>query len=457
MPFGLKTAGATYQRTMQKCPKEQIGRNVHAYVDDIAVMTRKGSDLISDLRETFDSLRKYKMMLNPLKCVFGIPAGKLLGFIVSHRSIEVNPEKIKAILDIKRPTCLKDVQRLTGCVAAVSRFISRLGEKATPLYKLLKKADKYVWDDAEDAALQELKRVLSSAPILAATIASEPMLLYLAATNRVIRIVIVVERQEEGHEYGVQHPVYYVSEVLTESKQRYPHFQKVAYGIFLGSQKLRHYFQEHPMTVVSAAPLASIMNNSGATGRVAKWGIELSAFDINYKARNAIKSQVLADFVADWTEAPEGTPVPEPEPWIMHFDGSKRYQGSGAGVTLKSPTGEELKYVLQIHFTATNNMAEYEALLHGLRIAKEIGIKHLICCGDSDLVAQQVAGTWKAKNSVMEAYRDEVDEIAKCFLGYEVRYIPRDDNAAADMLSKLGSDRKPIPPGIFLEHLRVAS
>src|SRR3954451_6827933 len=97
-------------------------------------------------------------------------------------------------------------------------------------------------------------------------------------------------------------PIYYVSEVLSESKQRYPHFQKLAYGIFLGSRKLRHYFQEHPMTVVSAAPLASIMINSVATGRLAKWGIELSAFDISYKARNAIKSQALADFIADWTE-----------------------------------------------------------------------------------------------------------------------------------------------------------
>src|SRR3954453_23743305 len=262
-------------------------------------------------------------MLNPLKCVFGVPAEKLLGFIVSHRGIEVNPEKIKAILNIKRQPCLKDVHRLTGCVAAVSRFISRLGEKASPLYKLLKKADKFVWDDAADVALQELKRVLSSAPILAAPIALEPMLLYLAATNRVISIVIMVEQQEEGHKYGVQRPIYYVSEVLTESKQRYPHFQKLAYGIFLGSRKLRHYFQEHSMTVVSAARLASIMNNSDTTGRVAKWGIELSAFVINYKARDAIKFQALADFVADWTEAPEGTPMLEPEPWIMHFDGSK--------------------------------------------------------------------------------------------------------------------------------------
>ncbi|KAK1616422.1 hypothetical protein QYE76_021939 [Lolium multiflorum] len=384
---------ATYQRTMQRCLKDQIGRNVHAYVDDIAVMTRKGSDLISDLTETFENLR---------------------------------------------------------------RFVSRLGEKALPLYKLLKKTDKFVWDEAADAALQGLKEILTSPPILAAPGESEPMLLYLAATNRVISLVIVVERQEEGHEYGVQRPVYYISEVLTESKQRYPHFQKLAYGVFLGSRKLRHYFQEHPVTVVSKAPLSTILNNADATGRTAKWGIELSAFDINYKARTAVKSQVLADFVADWTEAPDANLEPEPETWVMHFDGSKQHQGSGAGVTLKSPTGEELQYVLQIHFEATNNMAEYEALLHGLRIAKEIGIKHIICCGDSDLVAQQVAGTWNARNSVMAAYRDEVDEIAKCFLGYEVKYVRRDDNTAADMLSKLGSG-KPIPPGIFLEHLRIPS
>ena len=110
MPFGLKNAGATYQRTMQHCLHDQIGRNVHAYVDDIAVMSKNSNDLISDLKETFDNLRKYNMMLNPKKCVFRVPAGKLLGFIVSQRGIEVNPEKIKAILNINRLTCLKDIQ-----------------------------------------------------------------------------------------------------------------------------------------------------------------------------------------------------------------------------------------------------------------------------------------------------------------------------------------------------------
>ena len=113
MPFGLKNAGSTYQRCIQRCLHDQIGRNVHAYVDDIAVMSRKRGDLIVDLQETFDNLRKYNMKLNPGKCFFGVPAGKLLGFIVSERGLEVNPEKIRAIMDIKKPTCLKDVQRLT--------------------------------------------------------------------------------------------------------------------------------------------------------------------------------------------------------------------------------------------------------------------------------------------------------------------------------------------------------
>jgi hypothetical protein len=156
---------------------DQIGCNIHAYVDDIAVMSKKQDHLIADLQETFNNLRKYNMMLNPTKCVFGVLAGQLLGFIVSHRSIEVNPEKIKAILEISQPNDLKDVQRLTGSVAAVSKFISCLGEKALPLYKLMKKSDKFVWTNEADAALKDLKRVLSTAPILAAPKDQEPMLL----------------------------------------------------------------------------------------------------------------------------------------------------------------------------------------------------------------------------------------------------------------------------------------
>jgi hypothetical protein len=127
MSFGLKNTGATYQRAIQACFKKQLNKNVQAYVDDVVVKTRNSSTLIDDLEETFASLREYHWKLNPNKCVFGLPSGKLLGFIISQRGIETNPEKISAITCMKAPTCIKDVQKLAGCMAALNRFILKLG------------------------------------------------------------------------------------------------------------------------------------------------------------------------------------------------------------------------------------------------------------------------------------------------------------------------------------------
>src|SRR5207237_6508887 len=124
--------------------------------------------LIDDLDEMFRSLRRMRMMLNPEKCVFGVPAGKLLGFLVSNRGIEANPDKIRAIEQMRPPTRLKDVQRLVGCMAALGRFISRLGERGLPLFKLLKKADRFGWNQEAEQALQGLKEYLSSPPVLTA-------------------------------------------------------------------------------------------------------------------------------------------------------------------------------------------------------------------------------------------------------------------------------------------------
>src|SRR3954470_21828111 len=136
MPFGLKNACATYQRMMQACLKEQIRRNVQVYVDDIVIKTYKAVTLLDDLRETFATLNKYRIKLNPKKCAFGVPAGKLLGYMVSTRGIEANPEKVQDIARMHEPTDIKGVQQLTGRLAAFSRFISRLGERTMPFYQL---------------------------------------------------------------------------------------------------------------------------------------------------------------------------------------------------------------------------------------------------------------------------------------------------------------------------------
>ena len=133
MSFGLKNAGATYQRAIQTCLADHWGKRVEAYVDDVVIKTENLEDFIEDLQLVFNSLRRYRWKLNPEKCVFGVPAGKLLGFIVSHRGIEANPEKIEAIMRMEAPRSQKKVQRLTECMAALSRFISRLGGRQIPV------------------------------------------------------------------------------------------------------------------------------------------------------------------------------------------------------------------------------------------------------------------------------------------------------------------------------------
>jgi hypothetical protein len=168
MSFRLKNAGATYQRAIQACFKIQLNKNVEAYVDDVVVKTRNSEMLISDLEETFTTLREYRWKLNPNKCVFGVPSGKLLSFIISHRGIEANPEKISAITNMSAPNCIKDAQKLIGCMEALNRFISKLGERGLPFFKLLRHLEKFVWTIEEDQALAQLKDFLSKPPVLKA-------------------------------------------------------------------------------------------------------------------------------------------------------------------------------------------------------------------------------------------------------------------------------------------------
>jgi hypothetical protein len=152
----------------------------------------------------------------------------------------------------------------------------------------------------------------------------------------------MLEHAEEGKELPVQCPVYYLSEVLTLSKQNYPHYQKVAYGVYMSAKKLKHYFEEHPITVVSTTLLSEIIGCKDASGRVAKWAIELAAHTIQYKPRTTINSQIIADFFADWGEHQYLPPAPDSTHWSMHFDGSKMLEGLGAGVVLTSPKGDKL-------------------------------------------------------------------------------------------------------------------
>jgi hypothetical protein len=306
-----------------------MGRNAEAYVDDIIVKTHESYTFIEDLEETFVSLRKVNIKLNPAKCAFGVPSGKLLGFLMSHREIEANPDKVKAIEEMRPTRNLKEMQRLAGCMEALGRFITRSGEKALPLFKLMKCTGKFEWTPEAHKAFVELKRYLTSPPIMVAPTFCEPLLLYIAATLRTASAILVVERdakviakegidppcpgappeeeaaaspvpQErllaatspteplpqsdapEPHEEKtpegtakVQKPVYFVSTVLRDTQECYTMQQKLLYTLLIASRKLRHYFQGHPIKVVTDRPLETILRNPNVTGRVAEWAMEL--------------------------------------------------------------------------------------------------------------------------------------------------------------------------------------
>ncbi|GAA0173147.1 hypothetical protein LIER_41469 [Lithospermum erythrorhizon] len=142
MPFGLKNAGTTYQRMVNIIFANQIGRNMKIYVDDMLVKSKEKGHHLENLRETFEQLRFSRLRINPEKCSFGVTSGKFLGYMISERGIEPNPDKIKALLDMKLPESYKDIQKLTGCLAALSRFISKLGERNLPFFKNLIRASK---------------------------------------------------------------------------------------------------------------------------------------------------------------------------------------------------------------------------------------------------------------------------------------------------------------------------
>jgi hypothetical protein len=287
-------------------------------------------------------------------------AGKLLRFLVSHWGIEANPDKIQAIEAMRPPARLKDVQKLTGSLAALSCFISRLAERALPFFKLMRGSSPFTWTEEAEQAFQEMKQYLTFLPVLVAPERGEALFLYLAATTEVIiwcwpqrglsnscrgpprspyrkwrsdhhqcndqpcfggsdrvptrekdRRPRAGESPAQGEEPSpaakvktIQNPVYYVSEVLYEAKARYSETHKLLYAILITSRKLHHYFQAQKIVVVTSYPLRAILHNSNTMGNIAKWAAEFAGFQLDFQPHHTIKSQVLADFVVEWTPTP---------------------------------------------------------------------------------------------------------------------------------------------------------
>ncbi|KAK0607684.1 hypothetical protein LWI29_018587 [Acer saccharum] len=366
------------------------------------------------------------MKLNPTKCSFGVSSGKFLGYLVTQRGVEANPDQIRSIENIESPKCMKDVQKLTGRVAALNRFISKSSEKCLTFFNILRKNKAFEWNDDCERALQDLKTYLKSPPLLSKPKDNETLFIYLAVSDTAVSAVLV--REEDSN----QHPVYYVSKTLLDAETRYSRLEKLALALMMAACKLRLYFQCHSIKVLTAYPLKNILHKPELSGRLTKWAVELSEYDISFHPRSAMKSQVLANFITDFTPG-EGvqaeqelvafTETATPGRWILSVDGSSSIKGSGLGLVLESSQGDILEQSFHCGFHATNNEAEYEALIAGLDLVKSLNVK------------------------VIKSTFDE----------FSIEQIPRSENTRADALVNLGSTTTNSSKSVPIIHLMSPS
>ncbi|XP_074376769.1 uncharacterized protein LOC141718283 [Apium graveolens] len=383
MPFGLINAGATYQRLVNKMFKKQIGKTMEVYVDDMLVKSKKAEDHIVDLAEMFHILRKYKMKLNPQKCVFNVESRKFLGFMVYHRGIEANPAKIKALLDMKSPTSVKQVQSLTGRIAALNRFVSKSSDRCKEFFKAIKGRGKdFPWTPECEDAFLKIKKQLGNPPMLAKPEDGEILILYLAVSEYSVSAVLV--KEEASHQW----PVYYVSKRLWDAETRYTNMEKLVYALILAARKLRPNFQAHRIEAV-----------------------ELGQFDLEYFPRTTIKGQALANFILEFDAEVDDKAIVLAEPTSQgsHQDEKsldKRSEISSGGRGRESNSSERF------------------------RISFEPGQQRFPSPGTTNKAIYEMCATPTEKKF-------------KC----QARSVPREENSNADALAKMGSQMDSVQLG----------
>uniref|UniRef100_A0A2N9IY34 Uncharacterized protein n=1 Tax=Fagus sylvatica TaxID=28930 RepID=A0A2N9IY34_FAGSY len=387
MPFGLKNAGATYKRMVTKMFSELLGKTVEVYIDDMVVKSVKGTNHIEDLEQVFGILRRHNLKLNASKCAFGVGSRKFLGLMVTQRGIEANPDQIAAIQGLQPPKNVRE------------------------------KGKSFAWSEESDHAFEQLKKYLSAPPLLSSPKEGEPLYIYLAVSDKALSVAII------QNDSGEQRPVYYTSKTMNGAETRYLPLEKSALALFeFGLQR------------------SDIQ-------------MGLGAYDVRYKPRTAIKGQVLADFIAEFVPGNSiltGEEHPkeierdlEKKGWVLYVDGAENSRGSGLGIVLVSPEGELLEQTVRLGFSASNNEAEYEALLHGLRAAKRLGADPLTIHCDSQLIVNQLTGEYMAKDERMIAYLDLAKNLLKGFYKFNIERVSREHNGHADSLAGLASSVAP--------------
>jgi ribonuclease HI len=449
MPFGLKNAGATYQRTMTAMFHDMIHQEIEDYVDDIVVKSKKREDHVEVLRKVFERCRLYKLKMNPLKCAFGVSAGKFLGFLVHNRGIDVDPAKASAIATMRPPTSHKELKSFLGRLSYIRRFIPGLAAVTSTFSRLLKKGVSFNWSAECQEAFERIQAIMTKLPTVCAPIAGKPLRLYLASNSQAIGALVA---QENGQ--GVEQPVYYVSRGLKDTETRYSVAERACLALVYASQRLRHYFLAHKIQLMTKShPIRSLLQRPVLSGRLAQWLLQLSQYEISTETPTAIKSQAIADLLAQFP-GEDGSVISQEVPgevggallvgmadsiWTLNFDGSSTSVSSGAGVVLTREGGETIAKSFKLNFPCSNNASEYEAYITGLAIAHEMGIKHLRVIGDSNLIVCQAKGEFSLKEPSLAPYRALAQKLEGKFSTFEVTHALRSENRYADALAALGS------------------
>ncbi|XP_022042126.1 uncharacterized protein LOC110944787 [Helianthus annuus] len=423
---------------------EDIGKIVEVYMDDLVIMSHEEETMLANIQRVFDYLRSVNLKLNPTKCSFGMEEGKFLGFIVTRDGFKVNPEKVQAIQLMPSPAIVKEMQRLAGLLAALNSFLANHAAKSYPFISTLHNCDKkshFQWTPEVETAFKQMKECLIQLLTLTAPREKEPLILYLSAVEVAVGAVLMVERE------NIQTPIYYISKMLTGPETRYSMIEKLVLALVHASRRLRRYFSGHVITILTNYHLGQILSKPDVAGRLAKRAIELGGYNILYRPRPAITGQVLADFA---TEGPidkvqeceaiqNPVPVFDDKVWTLHTDGASNDDGAGTGLRLVSPDDHELTYAIRLDFRSTNNEAEYEAFLAGLRLALKMGAQNLKANVDSKLVAEQGNGHYDAKGEAMALYLEQARMLICQFQTFKINHINKSENNHTDALRKLAA------------------
>ncbi|XP_065045942.1 uncharacterized protein LOC135677511 [Musa acuminata AAA Group] len=291
----------------------------------------------------------------------------------------------------------------------------------------------FQWTAQCEEPFGQVKQHLANLPRLASVSFGEKLGIYLAASRHAVSSILIKEAS------GGQLLVYYISHVLNEPEERYPPIERLALALVLAARKLRPYLQAHPIEVITDQPSRQVLSKFDVAGRLLKWSVELGEFDIHYVSRTTIKAQSIADLISELVQTEvEGSGQPR-EAWILHVDGLATLSGAGAGLVLSAPDGRSFERSLRFGFRATNNEAEYEALLTELRLALEMQVNAIHILTDSQLVAEQLSGRYEAREPTTAKFLVEVKSLASNFSHFMVSKVPRSQNERADELAKLAS------------------